>query len=431
MNEKAKVKRKLERVIRRKLPEYVWEDRYLQDVLDGYLSTKHDTTRREEEWDNLVVAAKDRMHLVEAAKAEALEEVTANIGGRETVVREATSRGHGREGGKLETTSFVGPKTTAMVQAMSEFFAGRAHQYRKVVEFRDNVLGSQLLTVDEAHKLLASYVARFLPPGLFSKWEIPIVGHTSELLEYDHGLDKEYVIDHRATVRVEPPGIILRVRYAHPHTPILDEDWIPTLSWFEDKALIPPNKRDTLAGVMPIVVRDNYTYPPLLWPGSVVDVLYDHAEELADAFDWPSREDAAWFILTGKAPEVCPIDARWKPKSGIRGQNPQWRIQLTIPPWLSEKEVLRAYRRMRRQIPKGAQLPKTTTPLEVAHFVWERERMNGYKRPPWRVLLEQWNEEHPGARFETYNNFSTYFARGAKAVKELNFSWPRPNEGDN
>ena len=83
---------------------------------------------------------------------------------------------------------------------------------------------------------------------------------------------------------------------------------------------------------------------------------------------------------------------------------------------------------MRRQIPKGTQLPKTSTPLEVAHFVWERERINGYKRPPWRILLEQWNKEHPGGRFETYNNFSTYFARGVKAVKELNFRWPQPNE---
>ena len=100
----------------------------------------------------------------------------------------------------------------------------------------------------------------------------------------------------------------------------------------------------------------------------------------------------------------------------------------TIPPWLPEKEVLRAYRLMRKQIPKGKKLPKNTTTLEVARFVWEQQRRRGYrKRPPWESLREQWNEEHPGHRFETYNDFYKYFSRGAKVVKELNFRWPQPN----
>ena len=43
---------------------------------------------------------------------------------------ETASRGYERKGGRLNPGSFVGPVATAMVQAMSEFFAGRAHQYR-------------------------------------------------------------------------------------------------------------------------------------------------------------------------------------------------------------------------------------------------------------------------------------------------------------
>ncbi len=55
---------------------------------------------------------------------------------------------------------------------------------------------------------------------------------------------------------------------------------------------------------------------------------------------------------------------------------------------------------------------------------------DGYKRRRWDSLRERWNEEHPGHRFETYNQFHKYFTRGDKAVKGLNFSWPRPNEED-
>jgi hypothetical protein len=52
-------------------------------------------------------------------------------------------------------------------------------------------------------------------------------------------------------------------------------------------------------------------------------------------------------------------------------------VQLTIPPWLPEEEVLRAVRALRRQRPIGRQMAKTAKPLEVARFVWERMRIDG------------------------------------------------------
>jgi hypothetical protein len=174
------------------------------------------------------------------------------------------------------------------------------------------------------------------------------------------------------------------------------------------------------------VKRGRYEYREFLWPGSVVDELYDVAEELMEAFDWPSRDAAMLFVLTGEAPMVQPVEARWERKQGTH-LNPQWRIQLTIPPWLPESEVLGAYRQMRRQISGAKNLPKKTTPLEVARFVWKREREEGYKKRSWAERREQWGDEHPGNKFKTYNHFRTYFMRGAEAVKRLNFSWPRPS----
>ncbi len=431
MDEKAMVREMLERSVGQKLPSLVWKNEKLQGWVDAYLAAQ-DAQSREDYWSFLEEDAERLSRLVEEAKAEALEGVKASLRDGDRAVREAARGGREREGRKLEAASFVGAKTTAMLQAMSELFAGLAHQYPKVVEFRDKVLGSRWLTEDEAHEFLASYAARFFTFKQFSDWKIPIVGHTSKLVQYDHGLDKDE-IDHRATLRVDPPGITKTVRYAFRRKG--DPDTTRCVlrgERFISQAIVPPNQRGVLAGGMPTVVRKTahktYTYPRYLWPGSVVDNLYDLAEALADAFDWPGRDSAAWFILTGKAPEVRPIDARWKTKGGASYLNPQWRIRLTIPPWLPEKEVLQAYRRMWGMILEGTGLPKTSTPLEVARFVWERERLNGYERPPWTTLFEQWNEEYPGARFETYNNFRTYFTRGDKRVKELNFSWPQPDE---
>jgi hypothetical protein len=73
--------------------------------------------------------------------------------------------------------------STAMLQAMSEFFTGVAHQLPKVREFREEVLGGRLLTLDEAHAIIASYAARTLDLGWFNKWDIPVVGYHAEILD--------------------------------------------------------------------------------------------------------------------------------------------------------------------------------------------------------------------------------------------------------
>jgi hypothetical protein len=228
------------------------------------------------------------------------------------------------------------------------------------------------------------------------------------------------------TIRVDPPGITKTVRYAYPQ-----EGDPNTRCMVQSRAVIP------IHTYFPVESHDDHVYPPWLWPGSVVDELYELSVELAGAFDWPGgskgnltgtrprSESAAWFVLTGEAPQVRPIEAKWETKDGSTHLNPQWRIQLTIPPWLPEEEVLRAFRTLRRQRPKGRQMPKTAKPLEVARFVWERERRDGYReRAPWTAWLRQWNDEHPGHRIGTASNFRTYFSRGDAAVKHLNFDWP-------
>jgi hypothetical protein len=407
INEEAEIRRQLERALGL-LPDAVWEDLvadgYVRDHINGTL--EYDDP--EASWQTLKDEAEKRTRLVDR------------------VTRTAPARRRKTEGGRLETGSFVGPRTMAMLSAMSEFFTGLAHQHPKVVQFRKEVLGGTLLLPDEAHALVASYAARVLSPELFAEWGIPVVGHRAEILDKSDALPFN-ALDHWLTIRVGPPGITKTVRYAYPR-----EGDRNTRCMLQNGAVVP------IFTGLPIESHGKHVYPSWLWPGSVVDDLFELSVELADAFDWPSsamdefgrprNEAAAWFVLTGEAPEVWPLDARWSTKGGSEYLNPQWRIQLTIPPWLPEKEVSRAYRLMQQQILTGRnRLPDPKT-LEVARFVWEQWRRNGYQRPPWTKLFKRWRKQHPWPPFKSYNNFRTICMRGVEAVAELNFGWSRPDE---
>jgi hypothetical protein len=155
---------------------------------------------------------------------------------------------------------------------------------------------------------------------------------------------------------------------------------------------------------------------------------------LADAFRWPGQDAAAepfrwWrkdaaaeFVLTGIAPLMRPLEANLYKGRGYPGS--RWQIELNISPWVFAEEVSRAYKRMQAQVIEGNRnrLPDSKT-LEVASFVWNQERLNGYKRPKWRVLCERWNKEHSDHQFASWRHFRTSFERADKAVKELNFDW--------
>jgi hypothetical protein len=244
------------------------------------------------------------------------------------------------------------------------------------------------------------------------------------------------------TIRVDPPGVVKTVRYADRR-----EGDPNTRCVVQRGAVVPIHMPLFLESYRLLETLGEYEYPPPLWPGSVVDELYELSFELANAFDWPLEpyeaydalgltrprsETATWFVLTGEAPLIRPIEARWELKYGTRLMNmsPQRRIRLRIPPWLPEEEALQAFRLLRRERPKGMKLPKEARTLEVARFVYERKR-DGYREPPpWKAWFERWNEENPGHRFKTPNHFSTYFSRADARVRGLNFRTPESIDAD-
>lgn len=428
MDEMAGVRNKLQRSLGQELPDWIWQHKRVRRPASDYLDASSDAERKDC-WDVLEEEAGERLAAWNEGQKETLRAVqSGNTGGSEDM-REAVSRDTGGEDvGEFDPWRLFSDRTKAMVGAMSALFALIGDQFPKVKEFRENVLGGRLLTADEAHALIASDAARTLDRRLFEEWGIPFVGHHAKIVGTGPRGEHYNPVDDWMTIRVDPPGRTETVRYACPR-----EGDPNTRCMLQSGAVIP------IHNYLPVEFHGEHTYRPWLWPGSVVDELYDLSSELADAFDWPGGSDrnltgtrpwsrtAVWFILTGERPQVRPIEAKWETKRGSTYLNPQWRIQLTIPHWLPEGEALQALRTLKRQRPEGRELPKTVRPLEVARFVWRQEREDGYRKPaPWKVWFERWNEEHPGHRFKTYRNFREYFFRGDAAVRELNFVPPKP-----
>lgn len=429
MNEIAGVRQALRRSLGQVLPEAVWMAEYIQSTVREYLDAETDEERNSA-WDGLEEGARERLEIWNSGREEGLKGVQSGARGGSQDMREAEERDSGKHI-VLDTRELVSDRTRAMIAAMSALFAIVGDQFPEVEEFREKVLPSRFLSPDEAHALIASYAARIFDLDMFEKWRIPVIGHDSKLLEHVTSSEKGGVYM-RATIRVDPPGITKTVRYVDSHNSLTEEDvdYQRTVSQFG--SVIP------LITGLPGPMNGPHPYPSWLWPGSVVDKLYELSVVLASAFDWPlaalsvwgpwkKSDSAAWFILTGEVPQIRPMEARWEMTLLSKHVSPQWRMHLKIPPWLPEEEMLQAVRTLRRQRPAGRQMPKTEKPLEVARFVRERERLDGFREPfPWTALLQRWNDEHPGHRIKTASHFRTYFLRGDAVVRHLNFDMPQP-----
>jgi hypothetical protein len=429
MNELKGVRKKLRQSLGQDLPDPIWCHRRVQRAAADYLNASS-VEKREENWSVLEDEAGERLATWNVAwnegRKEGLRGVRSGTTGGSQDMLEAASRDSGGAKG-IDSGWFVSDRTTAMVGAMAALFAFIGDQIPEVKEFRERILPGRYLTADEAHALIASYAARTFSPSWFEEWGIPFVGHRAEVLDRGSCGEDFSPVDDWMTIRADPPGVDKTVRYAYPR-----QGDPNTRCVIQNGAVIPIHTQ------LPSESHGDHVYPSWLWPGSVVDELYDLSVELASAFDWPLESSnlrdtrpwsrtSAWFILTGEAPPVHPIEARWEIKHGSSLLNPQWRIRLTIPPWLPEEEALLAFRLLRRARPKGLKLPKEVRTLEVARFVWEQERLDGYREPPpWKAWCERWNEENLGHSFKSPSNFRTTFLRGAAAVKGLNFGRPEP-----
>jgi len=462
----------VERRLGRRLYDAVWEDmeEFRREYREGELEEDEG-----EALNFLVEVVGSRMRLVERA----MEEL-GDFGGRDPVSFEPLtfySRGRGEAGDMGEGAAdehanksseilrylrHISLESRMMLLAFTEYFGHLASQHDEVRSFRERILpDGKLLSEEQAIELLSSYAARFMTLDEMRSYGIPILGHTAYVYKYeDHSWGEH--IDHRVVLRVEPPGINLRLRYAEPTAAPTDEEF-HSRHVGRGGTVVPPyyvplqkkvldelraaeaevsEERDggeapQGARIGPVLLGhiDVEEEPAKVWPGSVVDEIYTFSERLAAAFRWPSRatqarpfgmidspDASALFLLTGKVPSVRPLEVR--PRDWRYSGSLVRRIELDVAPWVRKEDVAEAYARaQRRLVGRRNRWPSERT-LEVVIFVLRHRKEPGGEKLSWNQLLEIWNREHPDKKFRNYRNLRTYFERGCRALKGFSFSNP-------
>ncbi len=346
----------------------------------------------------------------------------------------------------VDATHFIGTESISMLSTTSAYFGWKANRLPEVVRFRNEVLGGRLLSREQAGALLNSYAARFLSPRHLSELGVPLPEHAAEIVEGYREFGSEGEIDDRVSIRIDPPGLTLRLRYADSGAGPTGEDYLTRREKRGGVTLAPytlplpdvvpgaAEADDPESNVGQILIGDLNTAerPSEVWPGSLVDRIHSLSEVLATVFGWPSRvtelpawsprmrkDAAAMFLLTDVAPSTRPIVVRTASQRG--SSLDMRRVELSISPWVSDKDVVRAYRRAQRTaIEKRNKWPNPRT-RDVVRFVLQRKRPNGYEKPSWPTLRDEWNREHPDDRFEDYRHMRGSFERGCRWIEEANF----------
>lgn len=161
------------------------------------------------------------------------------------------------------------------------------------------------------------------------------------------------------------------------------------------------------------------------------------AGKLSKTYRW--REgDAAWFVLTGQTPPIRPLEVRasvsipskhpGRPQTLIPDSSPPRymaevpkpsdyhpstaRITVTADAWVNAKEVERAFREAQTQVLAGGDAVgrMSERSLEVIRFVARNTREHD-SRPPWTLLWESWNREHPQWRYVSYRGLRQAYER--------------------
>ena len=284
---------------------------------------------------------------------------------------------------------------------------------REIANFRQDLLGDSLLSAEQAYALLESPAAQYFHASWFEEWGIPVVGHVSEVVgRYDPGRRKGEV-DHRVTVRVDPPGITRAVRYAHPDLPALansEEDRRACFIYKDNGAVVEPFER------LRYRAKDGLKDTVLVWPGSLLDYISRFTAKWARMYKW-EEEDMLWALLTGEAPRLSALKVNVRHSLGN-----QTTITLAVAPWVGADVVEKNYRKIQRQVlVRGNHAPERS--IAVLRFVERVIREEG-KRPTWEKLWRRWNREKPHWAYKDYRGLRQAYERTLKKVVHATYRMP-------
>jgi hypothetical protein len=306
-------------------------------------------------------------------------------------------------------------------EVLGEHVALRASLDPRVRYFRKVVLGSELLTPEQADAFVRSAANQCFDIAWFIERQIPIREHYSHVYSDGWAIDEDGVECRFDDIYVDPPGEGFRKVTYEP----LDF-----------------SQRD--------ILRVRYLEEIPVEVGSVLDVLRKVSGRLAEnsALAWGEAE-AARFVLTGEATPVVALAGRIDTFPG----DVMWRgtITLTAEPWVPAETVLRYYREMQKDALEGRDnRPLSARSLALFRFVTEQwrntvpevempdyeafhdsdsevdvtpseEELQASKRvgePSWRALQQRWNGQCSDQkwRYQDVRNFRRAVLNAARVM---------------
>lgn len=301
--------------------------------------------------------------------------------------------------------------------ALEEYLAKSATCDADVYLFREKVLEGELLSKEQAWKLLKSPAAAFLETRLFRDGNIPLVGHIAEVNDYRRELVTQG-IRYEASVTVHPPGITQEVSMT---------TWAGTSD--------ADSRRPVVIGFPD---EEGRTSGAEVWSISLLGELRDLSDKLSQRYRWEPAQ-AVWFVLTGEIPAIVALQAIRAFWSSMYHHD----ILITIEasPWVSSKTVEKAFRKaqIKTMGTKGGRPPGEKN-LRLFRFVTERieplglfeegtrragapehmreielvARQRYMKIPKHKDLVREWNETYPDW---SYKNGTSRFWRDYERIK--------------
>lgn len=160
--------------------------------------------------------------------------------------------------------------------------------------------------------------------------------------------------------------------------------------------------------------------------GSILGELQETAAYLAKRYPW-TDDQATYLILCGGVPQAAAIRGTHT-SSTMKGvaahKYNRTTIKLEVESWIPSELVRKAYSQLQHELHGNRNNRKPSSRnVEVFRFVLDQGRINivnageylaRLKRPPWRRMLESWNEQFSEGdpwRYPDVQNFWRDFMR--------------------
>jgi len=301
----------------------------------------------------------------------------------------------------------------ALVQ--SAYVARWAAKIDDVRDFRDGVMGGELLTPEEADKLVTSPAAAILTPGHFINQEIPLKDHVAEVVDERCWKDdwaEEGTRYYGVTLRVSPPGVEITV--SQRCAP--DAREVP--SWGQIMPYVDSDGTSPMTQVLSSRERfdRSYMYREVagvrVVPLSLLGKLREVGKQLARRYPWLEAE-AVRFVLTGEPPWMPPLTGQ-SVKGGFREHGADPAIIITAAAYTSADTVRRLFLQMQHQVGGRAQQERAKG-AAVLRFVLQQVDSEG-DLPPWPELQRRWNAAHPEQRYKDASGIRKQYERAYQEI---------------